>query len=211
MGNLMHWLCLSSTLAWGRVVTTCVVLMKKHSLNNVITMWPCSDLYTYRLRVRQSKRTKYSHTCAWKGLPLCQRHINHTHSDTDTTHTHTDSHRKCGGVEKTQILEYTQKDAHTSPDTHTQRAVGILWLNLFMLEFLEKIVLKAAHHFCMRGDDWNCSASLFISVSSLFRFLSFVILHLWQSFTQACFQHELKPLFIFLSVILHLSIPWPSL
>lgn len=49
---------------------------------------------------------------------------------------------------------------------------------------------------------------LFISVSSLFVFFfSFVILYLWWSFTLACFQYGLKPLFIFLPFILHFAGP----
>lgn len=42
-----------------------------------------------------------------------------------------------------------------------------------MLEFLEKIALKAAHPFCMKGDDWNWSTALFISVSSSISFFIF--------------------------------------
>ncbi len=110
------------------------------------------------------------HACVSKAYQAHAQWNRHTH-----THTHWFTHKI---QNKEGLKRHTEKDAHTSPDAHTQRAVGILWLNLFMLEFLEKIVLKAAHHFCMRGDDWNWSASLFISVFSLFRFFSFVILSL---------------------------------
>lgn len=49
---------------------------------------------------------------------------------------------------------------------HTPKAAGIFWLNLFMLQFLEKTALKAAHHFCMRGDDWSWISSLRIFILS---------------------------------------------
>lgn len=91
-GIKIQWLCLSLTLAWGLVVTTCVVLIKKHSPNNVITMWPCSDLYTHRLRVRQSQRTKYmySHTCMERHAFVSKAY--QRHAQTQTPHIHTLTH-----------------------------------------------------------------------------------------------------------------------
>lgn len=167
-----------------------------HTPNNVITMWPCSDLSTHSLRVRQSKCTKQSHTCVWKGTSLCWGHINRSNSYMHSTSTQTDSHMKSKTwrVLKTQRFKGTQKDAHTSPHIHTQRAVGILWLNLFMLQFLEKTALKAAHRFCMKEDDWNWSASLYFCLFSLwifffFNLLSFSIydgLKLWHASNMDC-------------------------
>lgn len=112
---------------------------------------------------------------------LCVKHISTTRTVIQTPHIHRLTRTQSQNVEglKKHRFKNTHKKMHIHLQIGTHKAAGILWLNLFMLEILEKIVLKAAHHFCMRGDDWNCSASLFISVSSLFGFylLSISVFH----------------------------------
>lgn len=101
---------------------------------------------------------------------VSQAHQQH-HSSNRTTCTCTDVQR-----DQKRRLKNTQKDAHVE-HRHTQKLQGYFDLICLCYSSWKRLVLKATRCFCMRGDDWNCSASLYFCPFSLcnFHLLSFSI------------------------------------